>query len=658
MDPLALSLSRRLRRGRWLLGIAALGWLLLAILLVVDAAAGERTGQPKVEVAETPIQAMATILIAFTAPGAPNDWITIVRPGARQDEYGRWTMLEGKTEGTVSFEGLPPGQYEVRLFGGERVTLLARAPLVVEGKWKEPAEAPSVRTEKPFYSAKEQIVAHYQGAWMKEETDYLVLSESSRHDSYWSRLAKALHAPEGSVTFVGQPPGSYELRLYRARSWGGSDTVIARYRFGVGDDLAEKFPELAGSALAEAVGWEARCRVLRGWLGAWRSAYPLPQRRPRRPDEAFWQLLAKPYLDPAFIPVFGSPIEEIRPETRKYFAMELFSMCKGLLSETFVNAATAALLGRFPVYYDIDLTFERAVEAARRQREIAVRLGEAEAALDALVIDAGAYQQVLDLEKRYEADLGWATADEVARYLSHLKARRTLAADAALERRGHNAIASAKGLSGASALAAFEREEAQIFGHASEATGAGVRAAVAEAIADQLRPSVEPLAARLAAIGSGGAGLRTLAELHGEIVEELGAFVEHPLVRELMDAYVEREREIVPGAVPDLLVEVAALPTIEAANAFRNDSLGRAEAWELVSDTTLPAALRRREVELWRTLEGSAEPFWPLPERGPGEDELLAALSQSDAPQVRPPMGHEIMLAMTQPTASASAQTR
>ena len=58
--------------------------------------------------------------ITVTFQGMPanrsDEWITIVPMGTPTSVYDHWTYLNGKTEGTLNFKGLPLGTYEVRAF--------------------------------------------------------------------------------------------------------------------------------------------------------------------------------------------------------------------------------------------------------------------------------------------------------------------------------------------------------------------------------------------------------------------------------------------------------------------------------------------------------------------------------------------------------------
>lgn len=54
----------------------------------------------------------------FGLPGNDSDWITVVRADAADDSYDeqRWAYTEGRKQGTMAFDGLPPGEYEARVY--------------------------------------------------------------------------------------------------------------------------------------------------------------------------------------------------------------------------------------------------------------------------------------------------------------------------------------------------------------------------------------------------------------------------------------------------------------------------------------------------------------------------------------------------------------
>ncbi len=58
-----------------------------------------------------------SIKVIFSGlPGNSSDWITIVSASSASDNYNECYYTKGKTHGTMTFNGLPKGDYEVRLF--------------------------------------------------------------------------------------------------------------------------------------------------------------------------------------------------------------------------------------------------------------------------------------------------------------------------------------------------------------------------------------------------------------------------------------------------------------------------------------------------------------------------------------------------------------
>ncbi|MBF0337198.1 MAG: hypothetical protein HQL05_05140 [Nitrospirae bacterium] len=57
------------------------------------------------------------IVVQYSAlPGNAQDWLTIVQSSAPTNSYKQWFYTNGQTEGSYQFNGLPTGDYEVRLY--------------------------------------------------------------------------------------------------------------------------------------------------------------------------------------------------------------------------------------------------------------------------------------------------------------------------------------------------------------------------------------------------------------------------------------------------------------------------------------------------------------------------------------------------------------
>ncbi|MBV5260501.1 hypothetical protein FLX56_18995 [Synechococcus moorigangaii CMS01] len=66
---------------------------------------------------KTVYQANESILVSYAnLPGNAGDWITIVPANAPDDSYNEWFYTDGQRSGSRQFNGLTPGNYEVRVY--------------------------------------------------------------------------------------------------------------------------------------------------------------------------------------------------------------------------------------------------------------------------------------------------------------------------------------------------------------------------------------------------------------------------------------------------------------------------------------------------------------------------------------------------------------
>ncbi|RLD69131.1 MAG: hypothetical protein DRI95_00970 [Bacteroidetes bacterium] len=72
------------------------------------------------------------ITVTFSGlPGDKKDWITLIKPSASVRDYGNWKYTNGKTSGSLTFDGMRAGDYEVRVFFSNGFTVQARYPFKV-----------------------------------------------------------------------------------------------------------------------------------------------------------------------------------------------------------------------------------------------------------------------------------------------------------------------------------------------------------------------------------------------------------------------------------------------------------------------------------------------------------------------------------------------
>ena len=72
------------------------------------------------------------ITVTFSGlPGDKKDWITLIKTSAPVRDYGNWKYTNGKTNGSLTFDGMRAGDYEVRVFFSNGFTVQARYPFKV-----------------------------------------------------------------------------------------------------------------------------------------------------------------------------------------------------------------------------------------------------------------------------------------------------------------------------------------------------------------------------------------------------------------------------------------------------------------------------------------------------------------------------------------------
>ncbi|MBN1698017.1 MAG: hypothetical protein JW881_10925 [Spirochaetales bacterium] len=81
-----------------------------------DGSNGTHDG-PAITVPKKTYQKSEKITVGFTGlPGNKTDWITLVKASEPDDTYAQWSYTDGKEDGSVTFNGVVPGEYEIRLY--------------------------------------------------------------------------------------------------------------------------------------------------------------------------------------------------------------------------------------------------------------------------------------------------------------------------------------------------------------------------------------------------------------------------------------------------------------------------------------------------------------------------------------------------------------
>ena len=176
-------------------------------------------------------------------PGHKQDWLTVVKTGTPADKYGQWYYTNGARQGTWNFKGLAAGSYEVRVYldwpkGGYNIA--ARRTFTVGAPPQAPPPSPGrvgpgaidIRPSKPSYAPGERIRISVSGLPGNKQ-DWLTVVKTGTPADKYGQWYYTKGVRQGSWTFNGLKPGTYEVRVYLDYPKGGYN-IVARQTFTVG----------------------------------------------------------------------------------------------------------------------------------------------------------------------------------------------------------------------------------------------------------------------------------------------------------------------------------------------------------------------------------------------------------------------------------------
>jgi hypothetical protein len=156
--------------------------------------------------------------------GNKNDWISVAKPGSKDDQYIQWFYTEGNQNGTMSFDGLAYGEYEFRGYYKNDYNVRVRIPFSVGNADK----SLSVRVLQVAYKPNEKITVQFSG-FPGNSNDWISLAQPGMPgDKYivWKYTEKK---QSGTMEFAGLPEGAYEVRAY----FNNESVIRSRYAFTV-----------------------------------------------------------------------------------------------------------------------------------------------------------------------------------------------------------------------------------------------------------------------------------------------------------------------------------------------------------------------------------------------------------------------------------------
>jgi len=164
--------------------------------------------------------------------GGNEDWIGIYPSGSSNDweHIILWKWIRGDISGEITFEALPVGEYDVRVFFNNSFTMQATDTFRVE---IAESELPKITLVKDVYDPFEIIHVDFENM-RGEEGDLIgifpVGADNNKPSAVELRDTKSL--VNGELSFNGLPAGSYEARVYF------NDILEKRVSFTVEDKVA------------------------------------------------------------------------------------------------------------------------------------------------------------------------------------------------------------------------------------------------------------------------------------------------------------------------------------------------------------------------------------------------------------------------------------
>lgn len=165
------------------------------------------------------------IVVNFSGfSGNAKDWISIAQPGSTDEKYIVWQYINGNRNGSVSFNGLPYGNYEIRGYFNNENTIRARASFKVGNA----DQNLSVSLSKSVYSPNEQVLVNFSG-FPGNAKDWISIAQPGSADDKYIVWKYTDGKQSGTMDFAGLPEGNYEIRSY----FNNESKIRSRYAFTV-----------------------------------------------------------------------------------------------------------------------------------------------------------------------------------------------------------------------------------------------------------------------------------------------------------------------------------------------------------------------------------------------------------------------------------------
>ncbi|MBK9272324.1 MAG: hypothetical protein IPM48_12085 [Saprospiraceae bacterium] len=182
------------------------------------------------------------IVVNFSGfSGASRDWVGLAAKGLADDKYTSWQYTGGAISGTLTFNGLPYGDYEVRGYFNDGGVVKARSYFRV-GNTDQNLVA---KTEKTSYKPNEKIKITFSG-FPGNARDWIGIAVPGSSDEKYVIWAYTNGQQSGIIEFQGLADGNYEVRSY----FNNEGIVRSRYSFSVSNTVSANPTQLCRAPLS------------------------------------------------------------------------------------------------------------------------------------------------------------------------------------------------------------------------------------------------------------------------------------------------------------------------------------------------------------------------------------------------------------------------
>lgn len=153
--------------------------------------------------------------------GNVQDWISLTPKGKPDNEFGPWKYTEGKKSGSLIFDPLPAGEYEVRAYFNNGYKVEKRYSFVVQGTNPviiNPVSGKFLKLNKVQFTIGEKLNVQYFNL-PGNATDWIAIAEAGKPETQYQQWLQTGGKKEGLMPFNGLPEGNYEARLFFSNSY-------------------------------------------------------------------------------------------------------------------------------------------------------------------------------------------------------------------------------------------------------------------------------------------------------------------------------------------------------------------------------------------------------------------------------------------------------